>query len=105
MEGASGPRKVGFDETGQKRILGYPSRRKSAWVLIEVPVAYSPRLRNADNAELGLAIAALVENTATVGWRRVNVAATQGRRCRQRLSGAVSTLSHCLAETQQWSQR
>lgn len=43
----------------------------------EVPVANSPRTKKADNANLGLAIAAHVENLATVGGRRVNDSATQ----------------------------
>lgn len=91
MEGASGSRKAGFDEYSRKRVLGWWPVQTGSYP-IEVPVAYSPRLRNADNAALGLATAAHVEVMATVGWRRVNVAATQGRKCRQRLFDAVSLI-------------
>jgi len=94
VEGASGSWKAGLDETGWKRTPRVSTWCKPGPLPHEVPVAYSPRLRNADNAELGLAIAAHVEIMATVGWRRVNGAATQGRRCRQRPFDAVSSHHH-----------
>lgn len=90
VEGASGSGTAGFDGTGWKRTYGW-SFGESRVAAVEVPVVGSPRPRKADNAELGLATAALVETPATVGSRRVNGATTQGWKCRQRLFGAAST--------------